>query len=294
MIAFRLFRAIPGSAFFMSILMLLTCGVPGRLHAQAFGPPFARTDSADWINAYSEHLTGDVSPNGMADMNAWFEWGTTAAYGNSTTPVFIPASFQMDTLINADISVTPTTVYHYRAAASNYTGTGYSADATFISIGPPVITNQPQSQAVAPGSAATFTVGALSILSLTYQWEKNGSNIASATTSVLTIADAQSSDAAAYSVLVSNPYAGGWTVSSSSASLNVGSAPTPFLQASLTQGNLILSWPVYQPGFNLESSTSPNSNNWTSVAATLVTNGNTITATIPASGAQRFFRLRYP
>ena len=45
-----------------------------------------------------------------------------------------------------------------------------------LCFGQPVITNQPQTQAVAPGATVTFDVGARGTAPLTYQWQKNPGN----------------------------------------------------------------------------------------------------------------------
>src|SRR5579862_7723550 len=52
--------------------------------------------------------------------------------------------------------------------------------------GSPKITIQPVSQTVPVGQPATFTVSAASNSPLTYQWRKNGSNIAGAASSSYT------------------------------------------------------------------------------------------------------------
>src|SRR2546426_3361457 len=70
--------------------------------------------------------------------------------------------------------------------------------------GPPVITNQPPSRTVLQDSSTTFTVGADGTTPFTFQWLKNGGVISSATGQSYTIASAQSSDEAAYSVRVMN------------------------------------------------------------------------------------------
>jgi len=85
------------------------------------------------------------------------------------------------------------------------------------------ITTQPQSQSVAVGSNATFTVTASGATPLSYQWRFNGTAIPGATNTILTLANAQPSNAGSYSVVVSN-VAG--TVTSASALLTV-SQPTP-------------------------------------------------------------------
>jgi hypothetical protein len=69
------------------------------------------------------------------------------------------------------------------------------------------VATPPASQTVDQGNAASFFVQATGLGPITYQWLKNGLPItgnASATTSTLTLANLQASDAASYSVTVTN------------------------------------------------------------------------------------------
>ena len=76
----------------------------------------------------------------------------------------------------------------------------------------PVITVQPQSQTNNAGATVTFLVSATGLNPMGYQWQKNGTNlvnggnISGATTNTLTITGISDSDAASYSVIVSNAY----------------------------------------------------------------------------------------
>src|SRR5262245_1980089 len=76
------------------------------------------------------------------------------------------------------------------------------------SFGQPLITNQPVTQATAPGTAATFQVGASSIGPLAYQWQKNPgtgfSNLADRTNAALVLVTVQPWDASDYRVVVAN------------------------------------------------------------------------------------------
>ena len=67
----------------------------------------------------------------------------------------------------------------------------------------PQITTQPASQTVAAGGTATFFVETANTVTA-YQWQKNGTNIAGATTSALVLSNVQDSDAGSYGVTVSN------------------------------------------------------------------------------------------
>ncbi|MFT3782202.1 MAG: discoidin domain-containing protein [Nibricoccus sp.] len=93
---------------------------------------------------------------------------------------------------------------------------------------------------VAPGGRVSISVTAKGTMPFTYQWKKNGANIAGATSATLSIASAAVSDAATYTALVSN--SAGSTLSDN-AVLTVSSpvaAPTITTQpvsVGLTQGN---------------------------------------------------------
>jgi lysophospholipase L1-like esterase len=86
-------------------------------------------------------------------------------------------------------------------------------------IGPPFIAAQPTSQTVMVGSNATFVVDATGTPPMSYQWLLNGTVIAGATNSSLTIANAQLANAGDYSVIVAN--ATGQTLTSATATLTV-------------------------------------------------------------------------
>jgi Ig-like domain-containing protein/immunoglobulin I-set domain protein len=93
----------------------------------------------------------------------------------------------------------------------------------------PQIITQPASQTVTAGQSATFTVVATGSPTLTYQWQKNGANIAGATSaSYSTPATATSDSGESFDVIVTNSFG---TVTSNSASLTVnpstGSNPPP-------------------------------------------------------------------
>src|SRR5262249_26614009 len=91
---------------------------------------------------------------------------------------------------------------------SNAAGTATSNSATLtVNAAPvaPTITTQPMNQTVTAGQTATFTVTATGTAPLSYQWQKNGANIAGAisanyTTPTTTTADSGST----FKVVVSN------------------------------------------------------------------------------------------
>ncbi len=82
----------------------------------------------------------------------------------------------------------------------------------------PAITTQPASVSVTTGGSATFSVVATGTATLTYQWYQDGVAISGATASTYTVADADSTEAGSYFVVVTNAYG---TVTSSNGTLTV-------------------------------------------------------------------------
>lgn len=103
------------------------------------------------------------------------------------------------------------------------------ADAAFIYQPPaPIIVTHPQSQTVTIGASATFNVSAIGTPPLTYQWQKDGTNILNATNTTLVVANAQPGDAGLYAAVVSNLSG---NVTSSNATLTVVTNFAPTLNA---------------------------------------------------------------
>jgi hypothetical protein len=84
---------------------------------------------------------------------------------------------------------------------------GFLAAASMC-FGQPIITNQPATQAAAPGASVTFQVGATGIQPLAYQWQKNPGNgfsdLADRTNAALVLTNLQPWDAGDYRVVVTN------------------------------------------------------------------------------------------
>ena len=111
----------------------------------------------------------------------------------------------------------------YSVQVVNSIGSATSSEATLTVISPPSIITQPQNKIVAAGQNASFSVVANGTATLSYQWRFNGTNLSGATSSALTVANAQTNNAGAYKVAVSNPYG---SVTSSVAALTVLFPPT--------------------------------------------------------------------
>src|SRR5439155_986030 len=86
----------------------------------------------------------------------------------------------------------------------------------------PAITTQPVNQSVTAGQTATFTIAATGTAPLSYQWQKNGTAIAGATSSTYVTPGATTTDSGAtFNVVVSNSKG---SVTSGPATLTVSAA----------------------------------------------------------------------
>src|SRR6202158_5197990 len=120
----------------------------------------------------------------------------------------------------------------FAAVVSNTAGTVTSAAATLTVTAAavaPTITTQPTNQTVTAGQTASFTVVAAGTAPLSYQWQRNGANIAGATAATYTTPATTTADSGAtFRVVVTNT-AG--TVTSAAATLTVNA---PAIQVSST------------------------------------------------------------
>ncbi len=135
---------------------------------------------------------------------------------------------------------------------------------------PPAIASPPANQTASAGTSATFGVAATGSSPLSYQWRRNGTNLAGATGSSVHLANVQPADAGTYDVLVSNP-AG--LAASAAATLTVGLPAVQFLGATvLTNGQVQLLFSGL-PGQSYLIHASTNLVNWTPVSVLAVSNG---------------------
>jgi uncharacterized repeat protein (TIGR03803 family) len=140
----------------------------------------------------------------------------------------------------------------------------YGLGTVFRLLLPPVINVQPQNLTNYAGSTVMFTVSATSLNLFGYQWQKNGANlvdggnISGSATNTLTITGISDSDAASYSVIVSNANFG---VTSSNATLTVIDPPTLALQFSSGYPQLNLAG-MLSNNFIVQYSTNLTGTNW--------------------------------
>jgi hypothetical protein len=125
----------------------------------------------------------------------WFN-GTNAVGGNNAV------------LVLADLTTNQAGAYHL--VVTNAAGGATSAVATLTVLStnivtPPVILTQPQNKSVLQGATANFSVVADGTGPLSYQWRFNLTNdLPDATNAALAIASAQTTNAGAYTVVITN------------------------------------------------------------------------------------------
>ncbi|MDQ2631856.1 MAG: fibronectin type III domain-containing protein [Actinomycetota bacterium] len=124
-------------------LMVLTliCGVVAGAFTAA--PALALSPAVESLPASSIEekgatLKGKVNPGG-AETKAYFEYGTTTAYGSKTAEVSLGSGTSTLEHSQAIGGLSANTTYHYRIVAINSTGSAQGVDKTFTTTGPPQV-----------------------------------------------------------------------------------------------------------------------------------------------------------
>lgn len=173
-----------------------------------------------------QSATFTVAASGRGSISyQWFENGAQISGANSSSYTTPPTS-------SSDNGAQFDVVVHNKYGSV----TSSMATLTVISsVVPPGITTEPINQTVTAGQVATFTVAANGTAPLAFQWQKNGANISGATSSNYTTPVTTTADnGATFDAVVSN--AAG-SVTSTTATLTVNSAPAPAIQLSSTALN---------------------------------------------------------
>ena len=160
-------------------------------NARFYYPDSAAVDAGGniYVAEYFGYTIRKVTPSGQVDTLAGLRYSNGSADGTGINAAFYkPNGVAFDSATNI-----------YVADAGNYTIRKGTPD-----YGQPIIIGQPQSLTVPVGSNATFTATAIGAGPLTYQWRRNGTNIAGATTTGYTRNNVQAADAGNYSIVVSN------------------------------------------------------------------------------------------
>lgn len=200
------------------------------------------TASALTVNGTTVSGTGVISQTGEADRFSFVSGGgaititattfrsASQSHGGNLDIALelynsagtLVASADVDGVKNATLSTTVSSGTYYlrvlgggsgtpqNSTPSGYTSYGslgqYTISGTVIASGQaaPVITTQPVSRTVTIGSSVTFTVAASGSPTPTFQWKKNGSNIAGATGSSYAIGSVAAGSVGNYTVVATN------------------------------------------------------------------------------------------
>ncbi len=239
-------------------------------------PLILANPSFSGTTAFGSNVDLVVSAAGAAPLTyVWFKNGA-ALPGNNTNRIALP-----------NLSASDRT--NYFVVVSNANGVAISSPITLSIL--PVITAQPVSVTNVLGGTATFTVAAVGIPPLTYQWRRGNFNIIGATNDTLVLTNLVSTDFAAYRVTVSSV---GVSAFSSFAALILRSNPpdSPLLSAPLAASGQFQFLLPTQSGFTYEvqSSTNLNTGAWT-LEQTVAGDGTVKTVTIDAGPLQKTVRV---
>ena len=182
--------------------------------------------------------------------------GTTATFAvtaTGTAPLRYQWQFEGTNLVNGTkfsgvtnsvltiSNVQPTNGGNYTVIVTNIAGSVTSSNAVLTVQTTPIIIVQPvTNQSIAVGSTAAFVVTAIGTVPLRYQWQVNGTNlvngghISGATTNLLIISNAQTTNSGNYTVIITNISG---SVTSSNAVLTVTNTPPRITVQPISQTN---------------------------------------------------------
>jgi hypothetical protein len=148
-----------GTPFF-----LFTSGTgPLGLFADAYQPSAPVTGAATAVSASAATISGSVNPEG-APVSAFFQYGTTTAYGSATAAQRLGPDNTDDTFTAALSALPAGTPIHYRAVAVTDFGTVVGADRTVTITVPPKPTPTPAPKAgIASAGHVTVKGGAVTV-----------------------------------------------------------------------------------------------------------------------------------
>jgi len=178
----------------------------------------------------------------------------------------------------------------YTVVVNNPVGSITSQVATLTVLVPPGIQTQPQSQTVAAGQTASFSVVAGGTAPLAYQWNFNSAPVSGATNASLTLTNVQTTQAGSYTVVVTN---NAGSITSAVAAMTV---TNPVVSLSLSGGGGIppngFTFQVLVPtGLTYIILASTDLQVWTPIATNVATNGTILfTDTAATNYPNRFYQ----
>jgi len=208
-----------GGATTSSIAHLLITNVPPGIDTNS-GEPVSLTNGVGTTATFSVFATG-TSPLS-------YQW----QFNGSPLTNGLHIGARVSGATNATLTITDVQLAsqgNYSVTVTNIAGVTNSVDAVLTVITAPQIIGQPTNQAVAVSANATFSVSAIGQTPLSYRWQTtngvnllNGGHFLGTTTSMLIVTNAQTTNAGAFQVVITN-VAG--SVTSSVVNLNVTNIP---------------------------------------------------------------------
>jgi len=192
-----------------------TTGIPGTppftsLHADTANPVVLRGQTLSGVAAIAAGLNHTVVLKANGTMMAWGAGETSTGNNSELGQSMVPGGLVSVVAIAAGGLHTVALVGPAPAA--------------------PAIVTQPVSRTVTAGQNASFSVVAIGIPPLSYQWRREGTNINGATNAVYTLTGVQTNQAGSYTVVVSN------------AASSITSAPPAVLVVNLASSGTVVAW----------------------------------------------------
>ena len=225
------FAGLPNGSYMVTPKHTGYAFTPGNQSATVNGANVSGVNFTATLQTFS--ISGTISPvAGGSGATV-----TLSGAGSATTTANSSGAYTLTGLATGAYTITPSNAgytftplsQNVTVSTANFSGVNFTDNAVAVV---PTITTQPANQTVTAGQTATFTVVAAGTAPLSYQWQKNGANIAGATSSSYTTPVTTTSDSGStFDVVVTNT-AG--TVTSAAATLTVNPAPAPVIQPSPT------------------------------------------------------------
>ncbi len=248
------------------------------------------------VGTTTASLIGGVYPNGL-DTHYYWQYGTSAAYGQQTTQLDVGAGRAPVTAQASLSGLTPGITYHYRLVATNGDGTDYGYDYTLstssLNTVAPINTLAPALSGQAlQGQTLSASTGSWSptASSYAYQWQRstdggtNWTDISGATASAYTVAAGDMGAQIQAVVSASDSY--GTTVARTNAVTIASGAPAATTGPSVTghadQGQILSALSTWNPAgasyaYQWQSS-SDNGATWTDITGATTSGYSLISA----------------
>jgi Immunoglobulin domain len=281
------------SSFTVTNATLANGGPTNGYYVNVFNSIGSTNSSTNFIR-FSPSITNQpanqtVAPGGTA---------TFIVGANGDSPLVFQWQLQGTNLAGATQSIFTRTNVHqidagnYQAVVTNPFGSVTSAPAA-LNLQPGIIV-QPSNVTAVAGSTVILYVGAEGTPPLSYQWQKNGTNVALNANSSSFIINVTPDKAGTYSVSITNAFG---STTSSNAILTVvngsGAPPVSIATPTVLSNNLNLVFPS-QTGFTyvIEFKTNLSSPAWTSLLSTNGTGNPVHIQDSTTNSSSRFYRVR--